>query len=120
MATQDRCVSIHPYFKVSDENMEKFRGYIEQFVAKASAEPGCLYYGFSFNADVAHCRECYDDADAALAHIQNVGALITEALGISELVRFEIHGVEQELAKLREPLADLNATYFTLEYGMRR
>jgi hypothetical protein len=38
----------------------------------------------------------------------------------SELVRFEIHGVEQELAKLREPLADLNATYFTLEYGVRR
>ncbi len=120
MATEDRRVSIHPYFKVPDENMEKFRAYLEEFVSKASAEPGCQYYGFSFNGDEVHCRECYDDADAALAHIENVGALINEALSISELLRFEIHGVEEELAKLREPLAELNARYFTLEYGFQR
>jgi hypothetical protein len=55
-----------------------------------------------------------------LAHIENVGALIGEALEISELARLEIHGPEEELQKLREPLADLNPRYFTLEYGIRR
>ena len=120
MATEDRCVSINPYFKVSAENMPRFREYLEQFIDKTSTEPGCMYYGFSFNGDTVHCRECYDDADAALAHVDNVGALITEALEISELLRFEIHGGEEELAKLREPLAALNATFFTLELGIRR
>lgn len=34
--------------------------------------------------------------------------------------RLEVHGPEQELAKLREPLAELNPVFFVLEYGFRR
>lgn len=83
-------------------------------------EPKCLYYGFSFNGDQVHCREAYEDADGALAHLANVGALLGEALKIAELTRLEIHGVEEELAKLREPLAAFNPAYFTLQYGIRR
>jgi len=32
----------------------------------------------------------------------------------------EIHGSKEELAKLREPLAELNPQFFILEYGFRR
>jgi hypothetical protein len=49
-----------------------------------------------------------------------VGALLGEALTISEVARLEVHGVEDELAKLRAPLADFSPAYFTLEFGMRR
>ncbi len=120
MATNDRSVSIHPYFKVSDGKLEAFKELCEQFMAATADEPKCLYYGFSFNGDEVHCREGYADADGLLTHLVSVGTLLGEALKIAEIARLEVHGVEEELSKLRGPLADLNVTYFTLEYGTRR
>jgi len=83
-------------------------------------EPKCLYYGFSFEGDQAHCREGYADAEGVLAHLEHVGALLEEALKISDLTCLEIHGPAEELRKLREPLAHLKPRFFTLEYGFRR
>ncbi len=120
MATQDKCCTIVPYFKVSSGQLEAFRGLCERFVAKTSGEGRCLYYGFSFDGDLVHCREGYEDAEALLAHLENVGPLLQEALKISEIARLEIHGPSDELAKLRGPLADLKPQFFTLEYGIRR
>jgi quinol monooxygenase YgiN len=120
MATQDRCCTLGPYFKVSPGKLEAFKELCEQFVAKTSAEPKCLYYGFSFDGNQVHCREGYEDAEGMLAHLENVGALLQQALTIAEITRLEVHGPEQELAKLRGPLADLKPQFFTLEYGFRR
>jgi quinol monooxygenase YgiN len=120
MPIQDRVVSVHPYFKVRPENIEAFKALCERFVDLASKEPKCLYYGFSFDGDEAHCREAYEDAEGVLAHMQNVAHLVAEVSKLAEITRFEAHGVEEELAKLREPLAALNLKYFTLECGVRR
>ncbi len=120
MATDDRGCTIAPYFKVHEGRMEAFRRLAERFVDRTAAEPKCLYYGWSFNGDEVHCREGYADAEGLLAHVENVGQLIQEALQVADLARFEIHGPEAELAKLRGPLAEMNATFFTLEYGFRR
>jgi quinol monooxygenase YgiN len=118
--TSDTCVTIHPYFKVSEGKLGEFRELCERFVQKTTQEPKCLYYGFSFNGDEVHCREGYVDADGLLTHLDNVGALLGEALTLAEITRLEIHGPEEELAKLRGPLANLNPAWFTLEYGFRR
>jgi quinol monooxygenase YgiN len=120
MATKDHSVSIHPYFKVADGKLDAFKELCEQFVSATVKEPMCLYYGFSFNGNEVHCREGYEGADALLSHLANVGPLLERALKISELSRLEIHGMDEELAKLRGPLADFHPTYFTLEYGIRR
>ncbi len=120
MATTDNCVTIVPYFKVAPENLAAFKNLCEQFVAKAETESGCLFYGFSFFEDQIHCREGYADAEGALAHLENVGALLDEALKIAEITRLEIHGPESQLSKLREPLGKLNPQFFVLEYGFRR
>ena len=120
MATQDKCCTIVPYFKVHEGQLEAFKSLCEQFVEKTSSESRCLYYGFSFDGDQVHCREGYQDAEAVLAHLENVGALLEEALKIAELTRLEIHGPEEELNGLREPLADLGPQFFTLQYGFRR
>jgi quinol monooxygenase YgiN len=120
MATTDTCCSIVPYFKVPSENLAAFKAICEEFVAKTDSESKCLYYGFCFDGNEAHCREGYQDAEGVLAHLDNVGETLTEALKISELTRLEIHGPEQELAKLRAPLAGLNPQFFVLEYGFRR
>ena len=120
MATQDKCCTIVPYFKVHPGKLDAVKALCQQVVEMTKNEPKCLYYGFSFNGDQLHCREGYTDADAALAHVQNVGAQLQELLKIADLTRLEIHGPEEELAKLRGPLADLNPQFFTLEFGFRR
>ena len=120
MSTSDTCCSIHPYFKVQEGKMPAFKSLCEEFVQRTQSETDCLYYGFSFENDVAHCREAYTDAQGLLTHIDNVGDLIARALEISELERLELHGPKEELDKLRAPLHDLNAQFFTLEYGFRK
>lgn len=120
MAAQDKCCTIVPYFKVQSGKLEAFKELCEQFVEKTNGEPKCLYYGFSFDGDQAHCREGYEDAGGVLAHLENVGSLLEEALKIADLTSLEIHGPEEELAKLREPLSSLSPRFFTLEYGFRR
>lgn len=120
MSTQDTCCTIVPYFKVLPGNMAAFENLTERFVAQTSSEPKCLYYGFSFCGDQAFCREGYIDAEGVLAHLENVGTLLQEALKLAELTRLEIHGPETELAKLRGPLAALKPQFFTLKCGFRR
>jgi quinol monooxygenase YgiN len=120
MATQDKSCTIVPYFKVHEGKLDAFKELCPQFVEKTTAEPKCLYYGFSFEGDEAHCREGYEDAEGLLAHLENVGALLEQSLTIADIARLEVHGPEEELAKLREPLAGLNPRFFTLEFGFRR
>ena len=120
MATNDTCCTIVPYFNVPDENLAQFKGLCEQFVERTGQEEKALYYGFSFDGNSAHCREGYVDAEGLLAHLDNVGDLLGEALKISEISRLEVHGPESELAKLRGPLADLKPSFYVLEYGFRR
>ena len=121
MATNDKCVTIHPYFVVKEGEMNNVRSYLEKFVELTKSEQDCLYYGFTTCGNKLHCREGYASGDGALAHLDNVGALLKELLesGTVELTDLQIHGPEEELAKLRQPLADLNANYWVLEYGFR-
>ena len=120
MSTQDTCCTIVPYFNVPEENLAAFKILCEQFVDKTRTEAKCLYYGFSFDGNQVHCREGYEDAEALLAHLDNVGSLLQQALKIAEISRLEVHGPQQELDKLRAPLAALKPQLFTLEYGFRR
>lgn len=120
MALTDPCCTLVPYFKVHDGKLDEFRGYVEQFVEKTSSEPKCLHYGFSFNGNNAHCREGYADAEALLAHLENVGAVLDQALKIADLIRLEVHAPAAELDKLREPLKGLNPDFYTMEIGFRR
>ena len=55
------------------------------------------------------CREGYADAEGLLHHLENVGSLLQEALGIADLARLEVHGPEDELSKLRKPLKEIIA-----------
>ena len=120
MEKPDTCCTLVPYFRVPPENLPAFKRICERFVEKTRSEPKCMFYGFSFYSDQAHCREGYQDAEGLLAHLDNVGEILQEALKLAEIIRLEIHGPEPELAKLRDPLAALNPQFFTLEYGFRR
>jgi len=120
MTIPDTCCTLVPYFKIHEGQLAAFKAGCEAFVEKTRSEPNCLFYGFSFDGDQAHCREGYADAESLLYHLDNVGALLQEALKIADLTRLEVHGPKSELDSLREPLAALNPQFFTLEMGFRR
>lgn len=121
MFTQDTCCTLVPYFVVQDDKLADFKALGPQFVAKTRNEAECIHYGFSFSGTTAHCREGYDNAEAILAHLENVGELLGKALEMSKLARLEVHAPAAEIEKLRGPLADLEPQFFVLESdGIRR
>ncbi len=113
-------VSIHPYFKIHPGQLEAARALLPRFVAQTASEPLRVDYEFTINGDTVFCREAYCGAEGALAHLENVGALLGEMLKISTLERLEIHGPADELEKLKGPLAALNPAWFAYECGLER
>jgi len=97
-----------------------FKAVAERMIAETGTEPGCIYYGFSYDGYQAFCREAYANADALLAHAGHVGPLLQEALTVSDLVKMEIHGAADQIDKLRGPMAPLGAQFYVLESGFRR
>ena len=121
MDLQDKVVSIHPYYKVDDEDVEACKQLADDLIETTRGEMGCLYYGFSFAKGEIHCREGYKNAETLLAHLDNVADLLQRLNSVAILFRLEIHGPSQELAKLQEfePMKKLNPKYFILEGGFR-
>ncbi len=120
MATIKNVVSIHPYFKPHEGKLDDFLAMLPTFVERTSTEPACLYYDFTVNDGIIHCREAYIGAEGAQAHLQNVGDLLEQALGIAELLRLELHGPADELEKMKEGLAALNPDWFAYQTGLER
>ena len=120
MSNNDTCCTIVPYFDVQPDKFDDFKALLPKMVAQTKEEPLCMFYGFTIHENTVHCREGYENAEGVLTHIERIGPLLGQALDIAELIRLEIHGPAEELEKLREPLAELSPTYFTLETGYRR
>jgi quinol monooxygenase YgiN len=114
MSSLSGFVSLHPYFKVHPGKLEAFKAGFAAFVEKTKSEPKNLFYEFRVNGDEIFCREGYADAAGLLAHLDNVGPLLAEALKIADLVRLEAHGPANELEKLKGPLADLKPAWFEI------
>lgn len=108
-------VTLHPYFKVPPEKLELLKGILPEFMAKTRDETGNLFYEFSVNGDEVFCREGYINAEALLAHLENVGAMLAVAMTMADLIRIEVHGPAAELEKLKGPLAHLNPAWFALQ-----
>jgi quinol monooxygenase YgiN len=107
-------VSLHPYFKVPPDKLPFLKAILPEFAAKTRNETGNLFYEFTINGDEVFCREGYVDAEALLAHLENVRGMLAQALKMAELICIEVHGPAVELEKLREPLAHLNPDWFVL------
>jgi quinol monooxygenase YgiN len=121
MFKPDACVSLCPYFEIADGKAAEFKALGPKFVERTRTEAGCLHYVFTFDGMNAHCREGYVDAAAVLAHLDNVGALLQEALKVAKIVRLEVHGPAAEIDQLRGPLAGLKPQFFVIEgEGIRR
>ncbi|MEM6280137.1 MAG: hypothetical protein AAF733_11700 [Verrucomicrobiota bacterium] len=113
-------VSIHPYFKPHEGKFDEFVGNLQAFVDQTANEDAVLFYDFTICEDIVFCRDAYAGAAGALTHLENVGAMLEQALEISELVRLEVHGSAAELDQMREPLKDLPVQWFVLKTGLKK
>lgn len=120
MFNPDNCCTLVPYFEVPAANLSAFKALGPLFLEKTRQEAGCMHYAFSYSGNTAHCREGYVNAEAVLAHLDNVAEPLGEALKLATLVRLEVHAPADELEKLKAPLAGLNPQFFALEAGIRR
>lgn len=120
MSLPANLVTIHPYFKVHAGKEAQADAVMEKFVATTTGEPACLFYEFTVLGDEVFCREGYVGAEGVLHHLDNIGAVLAEMLTVSDLSRLEFHGSAEEIDKLREPLAHLNASLFVLKRGIAR
>ena len=122
MATNDTAVSPAPYFTVKPGKLAEFKQLCVQMVEKTREEPGALYCGFCFDGDQAYSREAYQNADAWIAHLGNIGEIFGEMLKIAELSKLEVHATDAELVTVRKVLADMgiSAQCWTLECGFRK
>jgi len=119
MKLPSNVVSIHPYFKPHPGKLDAFKALLPKFVERTASEDKCLYYEFTLNGGEVFCREGYIGAEGALAHLDNVGDLLDEALKLAELTRLEFHGPAAELDKMRPRCEPLNAAWFVLECGVK-
>jgi hypothetical protein len=115
MSKKDTCCTLALYFEVASEHLQAFKALGVRLATKARSEAGCIRYAFSFKGNTAHCREDYMNAEAVLAHMQNVGELLGEVLQISKITRLEVHATAAELEKLKGPMGALNPEIFVLE-----
>eukprot|EP00667_Euglena_gracilis_P022061 EG_transcript_24375 len=117
----DTALSIAPYYEVADGKLEEFKALARRAVELSLPEKGAgsLHFAFAFNGNVAFCRESYTDAQALLRHLAAMGPVLHEATAIATLIRCEVHGPEEELEKLKEPLTAFNPQYFVVEFGFR-
>ena len=120
MALEDTVCTLVPYFTVQDGKLDAFKALGEQMVEKTKTESDVVFYGFSFSGHRAHCREGYNSEQGVLAHLENVGELLGQALEIANLDMLEVHAPASAIEALKEPLSHLNPTYFTMETGFRR
>ncbi len=121
MELSDTTVTMHPYLKVSNENLESFKRLAQDLLETTRGEMGCLYYGFSYSDGEAFCREGYKNAESLLAHLDNVEDLLQRINQIAEVFRLEVHGPEEEINKLRTSLSlkKINPKYYVLEDSFR-
>ena len=94
--------------------MQYLKAILPEFAAKTRNETGNLFYEFTINGDEVFCREGYVNAEALLAHLENVGPMLAQAQTMADLIRIEVNGPAAQLAKLKEPLAHLNPAWFEL------
>jgi len=114
----DTHVTIVPYFTVPDGKMEEFKANFPTFYANTKAgTTECLYYGFTIHGNKVFCREGYKSAAGALAHIDDVGTALNEAVAMvgEGGLDLSVMGPASELDKMREALTPLGTRFWELD-----
>ena len=100
--TKDDHVTIVPYMKVKEGQMEKYRKIIDEFYEKTrQGKANCLYYEYCTNGNTILCREGYKTGEDLLQHFADVAQPYQKAKNLAEF-DISIVGPKSELDKIRK------------------
>lgn len=103
--------SIHP------GKLEEFTAIAEECLAATRRDTGTQSYEWYLNADRTECvaLEVYDDSNAVLAHVGNLGDLLGQLMAVSDLT-LEIFG--DPSPELRQVGASMGAKVYSYLQGL--
>jgi len=104
-------VSVNVYWDIKDY-LEFIKG-VYDFQELTKQETEIRYYGFAMTGETAVCKEGYDSAQGFLTHLENVKEPFQAALRSATVSHIEVHGPASENEKLRGPLKDFKATFYS-------
>ena len=80
--------------KITPDNLDEFKRLAGEAVKIATDEPGLLQYDWFFNADETVCvvRERFENSDAVLIHLGNVGEILGPVVQLGGGLEIEMFG----------------------------
>jgi len=98
---------------IKDGQLEKLKSAIEPMVDATRTEKGALSYDFWLSADLkkVYVFECYQNSDAVLAHMENVGGLLGAFFECVDLEPIVILGNSSQA--LKDAFAAFGASHVT-------
>jgi len=106
----DESVSTITYYEVRD--MDSFANLTVEIAEAKKLEPTVLSCSFSFNGNQVMCKESYDTADSAKAHLDSSAPLAKRAAESADILKVEVMGPEEQLEKLRETFNEVNVMFW--------
>jgi quinol monooxygenase YgiN len=103
--------------KIASSDLGEFKQLAAQLLKRTKGETGALQYDWFLSADETKCvvRETYENSDAVLAHIANVGELLGKLAELGGGLEIESFGpVSPQLA---EAAAALQPTLYAFFQG---
>ena len=104
--------------KIHNGKLAEFKQWASDAITIVRAkDPGTSEYDYYFNADETECviRETYEDSNAAMAHLGNVGDLLAIGAELGDIT-IEVYGNPSE--ELANAAADMNPAVYTFFKGM--
>ena len=80
--------------KIAPDDLDEFKRLAGEALKIAADEPGLLQYDWFFNTDETACvvRERFENSDAILIHLGNVGEIIGPAVQLGGGIEIEMFG----------------------------
>jgi quinol monooxygenase YgiN len=78
-------ISMFATMVVSEENLEEFQAVLSRVVDVVQTEDGTLIYEYARAGTSVYVYERYDNADAFLRHIENIGPLMPELFAFAQV-----------------------------------
>ena len=106
-------------FTISDGKKAEFESKAKGFVAATEAnEQTTLEYNWYVDGNKCLLYEAFENSEALLLHLGNVGPALPDLLAIAPITRFEVLGAVSDDA--RNALATLGVAFFPLLTGFTR
>lgn len=120
--SQKKYVTMRPYFRVTDWDavLPIMQQMHDEITRTTSDQPSALYHDWTRSNDQLSMRTTFDNAENLQKMLENIKPLLDIMLSTAAVLdRFEFHGPEAELQKIKQADNDLDAEYYDSHTGFQ-